>query len=182
MVILGDFNSVEQDSPCWLLRRGRLERNHTDACCPQARRPAGAPPRAALRPGVLCVCAAGERRRRRRCLQAALVSRPYPVLQVPTTKESIAHPFALHEAYEAAGYRQPFTRKARPGGWGGVRGQARPGGACPQRRAPRARGGCALAWPVPWPVPWPVHGRLRPSPSSLVLWCALGRPLRRRSI
>ncbi len=35
MVVLGDFNSEEQDSPCWLLRRGRLERNHTDACCPQ---------------------------------------------------------------------------------------------------------------------------------------------------
>lgn len=35
MVVLGDFNSEDQDSPCWLLRRGRLERNHTDACCPQ---------------------------------------------------------------------------------------------------------------------------------------------------
>lgn len=35
VVICGDFNSVDQDSPCWLLRRGRLERNHTDACCPQ---------------------------------------------------------------------------------------------------------------------------------------------------
>ena len=35
VVVLGDFNSEEQDSPCWLLRRGRLERNHTDACCPQ---------------------------------------------------------------------------------------------------------------------------------------------------
>ncbi|PSC75824.1 molecular chaperone [Micractinium conductrix] len=68
VVICGDFNSEPQDSPCWLLRRGRLERNHTDACCPQ----------------------------------------------VPTTKESIAHPFALHEAYESTDYRQPFTRKVGP--------------------------------------------------------------------
>jgi CCR4-NOT transcription complex subunit 6 len=30
---------------------------------------------------------------------------------VPTTKETIAHPFALHEAYEVSGHRQPFTRK-----------------------------------------------------------------------
>ncbi|EFN59287.1 hypothetical protein CHLNCDRAFT_137627 [Chlorella variabilis] len=65
VIICGDFNSLDQDSPCWLLRRGRLERNHTDACCPQ----------------------------------------------VPTTKETIAHPFALHEAYESSGYRQPFTHK-----------------------------------------------------------------------
>jgi hypothetical protein len=35
VIICGDFNSLEQDSPCWLLRQGRLERNHTDACCPQ---------------------------------------------------------------------------------------------------------------------------------------------------
>ncbi|KAI3433865.1 hypothetical protein D9Q98_003668 [Chlorella vulgaris] len=65
VIICGDFNSLEQDSPCWLLRQGRLERNHTDACCPQ----------------------------------------------VPTTKVSIAHPFALHEAYDAAGYHLPFTHK-----------------------------------------------------------------------
>lgn len=37
VIICGDFNSEEQDSPYWLLRRGRLERNHTDACCPQVR-------------------------------------------------------------------------------------------------------------------------------------------------
>ncbi|KAL4424801.1 hypothetical protein ABPG77_000841 [Micractinium sp. CCAP 211/92] len=65
VIICGDFNSEEQDSPCWLLRRGRLERNHTDACCPQ----------------------------------------------VPTTKETISHPFALHEVYAASSHRQPFTRK-----------------------------------------------------------------------
>lgn len=65
VVVLGDFNSEEQDSPCWLLRRGRLERNHTDACCPQ----------------------------------------------VPTTTVTIAHPFALREAYESANCRPPFTRK-----------------------------------------------------------------------
>ena len=35
--------------------------------------------------------------------------------QVPTTKESIAHPFALHEAYESTDYRQPFTRKVDGG-------------------------------------------------------------------
>ena len=75
VVILGDFNSVEHDSPCWLLRRGRLERNHTDACCPQV--PArwgccaglgqaqlhchtcgsrGLPKPYALAPLIMCVC------------------------------------------------------------------------------------------------------------------------------
>jgi CCR4-NOT transcription complex subunit 6 len=39
-------------------------------------------------------------------------SQPAPTpLQVPTTKVSIAHPFALHEAYDAAGYHLPFTHK-----------------------------------------------------------------------
>lgn len=31
--------------------------------------------------------------------------------QVPTTTVTIAHPFALREAYESANCRQPFTRK-----------------------------------------------------------------------
>lgn len=34
-----------------------------------------------------------------------------PSRQVPTTKETISHPFALHEVYAACGHRQPFTRK-----------------------------------------------------------------------
>jgi hypothetical protein len=42
VIICGDFNSLEQDSPCWLLRQGRLERNHTDAICPQVNRRVGA--------------------------------------------------------------------------------------------------------------------------------------------
>lgn len=72
VVILGDFNSLQHDSPCWLLRRGRLERSHTDACCPQ----------------------------------------------IPTTKETIAHPFVLHEAYESTEHRQPFTHKVKGGDCG----------------------------------------------------------------
>ena len=62
VVVLGDFNSFMHDSPCWLLRRGRLERGHTDAICPA----------------------------------------------VPTTNETIAHPFALVEA--SAGQRRVGSR------------------------------------------------------------------------
>eukprot|EP00887_Chlorella_sp_A99_P005315 scaffold1.g5315.t1 len=65
VAIAGDFNSFMGDSPCWLLRRGRLERNHTDAVCPA----------------------------------------------VPTTKQSIAHPFPLVEVYDVAGVKLAFTRK-----------------------------------------------------------------------
>ena len=121
VIICGDFNSLDQDSPCWLLRRGRLERNHTDACCPQV----GTMMKRACR--CCCLCAAVPAEPELRALHACtqlwaglscseppctcLLPSRLAALQVPTTKETIAHPFALHEAYESSGYRQPFTRK-----------------------------------------------------------------------
>ena len=36
VLLVGDFNSGPTDSPCWLLRRGRLDAHFTDAVCPQA--------------------------------------------------------------------------------------------------------------------------------------------------
>jgi hypothetical protein len=139
VIICGDFNSVSQDSPCWLLRRGRLERNHTDACCPQvdewpcwlcgcrgmnslaSRRPGwrgrtenggeGHGWSALLQTSVASACHPFSPPE---TFPPALSPPPPPIPaapQVPVTKETIAHPFALHEAYEAAGFRPPFTRK-----------------------------------------------------------------------
>lgn len=66
-------------------------------------------------------------------MPAAATKRGAHPLQVPTTTVTIAHPFALREAYEAAGCRQPFTRKVGPRGmglcWAGLSCVWRPGAA-----------------------------------------------------
>ena len=95
VLICGDFNSHRQDSPCWLLRQGRLERNHTDAICPQARYAALLPARSAPRQQGVQLSSLAS------CAHHPPSPSPWP--QVPVTNQTIAHPFALHDAYEAGG-------------------------------------------------------------------------------
>eukprot|EP00198_Chlamydomonas_reinhardtii_P001888 XP_001691224.1 predicted protein [Chlamydomonas reinhardtii] len=93
VVVCGDFNSGRHETVCSFLHRGRLEGGTTEPHLPQVE--------------VSAVGGEIEGGSRRRAL-------------CTVTKTTIAHPYALHEAYSSGGVELPFTRKVQSAGGPGT--------------------------------------------------------------